>query len=201
MPSASESMKVRAAGSAPYLPWPEMRHSAKTLRKIAREFPLGSAHTISAVVVMTAFSVEAFCQTLGPVVLREKWTNGRRPAERWPVLDKLREIGKATGNPVDYGKEPWNRIADLFKARDLLAHAKPDPRKFDREFEVPEGVDPIDAVYASLKIEFQPLHNLQKLDSLAAEIDSALLPIWVAAGNSDYSFTWHGMNDCYVKAI
>jgi hypothetical protein len=193
--------RVLAKGLAPYAPWPVMRHAAASLRKTAREHRVGSNHTISAALVMTAFSVEAFIQTVGPEVLPDTWIAGDKPVERWRVLDKLKAIGKATEIAVDYGSLPWSNIKELFQARDRLAHAKPDDREFELIVSVPDGADERDVLTAALEEQFQPLHNLDKLDALAQEIDGALLAVWVAAGHDEFSFTWHGMNSWSLTAI
>ena len=193
--------KVRAQGRAPYAPWPAMRHAAASLRKTAREHRVGSNHTISAALVMTAFSVEAFIQTVGPEVLPNTWDAGNKPVERWGVLDKLKAIGKATGIAVDFGSSPWSGIKELFQARDRLAHAKPDDREFELILTIPDGVDERDVLTAALEEQFQPLHNLDKLDALAQEIDGVLLTVWVAAGHDEFSFTWNDMNSWSFKAI
>lgn len=43
---------------------------------------------------------------------------------------------------------------------------------------VPDGADERDVLTAALEEQFQPLHNLDKLDALAQEIDGALLAVW-----------------------
>ncbi|GLQ87323.1 hypothetical protein [Dyella flagellata] len=139
---------------------------------------------------MTAFSVEAFIQTIGPEVLPTTWIT----IERKSVLHKLKEIGKATGITVDYGTLPWNLIKELFDARNRLAHAKPADREFEFILEIPDGADEHDVLTAKLEEEFQPLHKLDKLDALAKTIDEALLLIWISAGYEDFSFTSNGMN-------
>lgn len=192
--------RYRIEGTFPYLPWPEMRHAAWSLRRIAREHPRGSAHTISAAVVMTAFSVEAFCQTVGPQVLVDIWTSGKYPAERWSVLDKLKEIGKRTGSTINYGEAPWSEIKELFKARDRLAHAKPEEGKVDRIIDVPDGIDVVDYYDEIREREFQSLHDVDRLERLAGDIDTALLPIWIAAGNTEGSFIWKGLRHFKISA-
>lgn len=191
--------RFRIQGEFPYLPWPEIRHAALSLRRVAREQERGSFHTLSAAVVMTAFSVEAFCQTLGPKLLADIW-EGDKPAERWPVLKKLKAIGRATSTVVDYGRPPWNKISELFDARDRLAHAKPESGEVNRIIEVPEGIDPVDHLYGILEREFQPLHDIDKLDELSRQIDDAFLPIWVAAGNTPGSFVWKGLRHWKISA-
>ena len=192
---------VRAQGRAPYAPWPAMRHAAASLRKVAHEHQMGSNHTVSAALVMTAFSVEAFIQSVGPEVLPETWNAGDKPVERWRVLDKLKAIGAATGVAIDFGSSPWSGIKELFQARDRLAHAKPNDREFDFIVTIPDGADEWDVVNAAVEEKFQPLHDLDKLDALAKEIDVALLAIWVAAGHDEFSFTWHGMSYWSLTAI
>jgi hypothetical protein len=178
-----------------------MRHAAASLRKTAREHRVGSNHIISAALVMTAFSVEAFIQTLGPEILPDTWGAGDGPVERCGVLDKLKAIGKATGIAVDFGSSPWSGIKELFQARDRLAHAKPDDREFELVVTITDGADERDALTPALEEQFQPLHNLDKLDALAQEIDGALLAVWVAAGHDEFSFTWHGTNSWSLTAI
>ena len=193
--------QVRAKGRAPYAPWPAMRHAAASLRKTARDHRVGSNHTISAALVMTAFSVEAFIQTIGPEVLPDTWDAGDKPVERWRVLDKLKAIGNATHIAVDFGASPWSGIKELFHARDRLAHPKPDDREFELMLTIPDGADEREVLAAALEEQFQPLHNLDKLDALAREIDAALLTMWMAAGHDEFSFTWHGMNSWSLTAL
>lgn len=66
---------------------------------------------------------------------------------------------------------------------------------------IPDGADEREVLAAALEEQFQPLHNLDKLDALAQEIDATLLTIWMAAGHDEFSFTWHGMNSWSLTAI
>ena len=150
---------------------------------------------------MTAFSVEAFIQTIGPEVLPDTWDAGDKPVERRRVLDKLKAIGKATHIAVDFGASPWSGIKELFHARDRLAHPKPDDREFELMLTIPDGADEREVLAAALEEQFQPLHNLDKLNALAQEIDAALLTMWMAAGHDEFSFTWHGMNSWSLTAL
>ena len=197
----SEKKTAAIIGDHDYRPWPELRHAAASLRKIAAEYEPGSAHTTTAALVMMAFSVEAFVQTLGPGVLKEEWTQGKRPAERWPVTQKLKEIGRKLSVRVDYGKCPWKDIKDLLEARDDLAHAKPALREASGTIEVlPGGGVAPDAFRPPLIERYEPFHNLDVLNRLARVIDDALLPLWVAAGNDKRTFTMHGASG-YVVTI
>jgi hypothetical protein len=178
-----------------------MRRAAASLRNTARDHRVGSNHTIAAALVMTAFSVVAFIQTIGPEVLPDTWDAGDKPVERWRVLDKLKAIGKAIGIAIDFGASPWSGIKELFQVRDRLAHAKADHREFELVLTIPDEADEREVLAAALEEQFQPLHNLDKLDALAQEIDTALLTIWMVAGHDEFSFTWHGMNPWSLRAI
>ena len=189
------------SGDHEYRPWPELRHAAASLRKIAAHYEPGSAYTIMAALVMMAFSVEAFVQTLGPEVLSEEWTQEQHPAERWKVTKKLKVIGRRLGVPVDYGKSPWQDIKALLSARDDLAHAKPTLRGASGRVEIlPSGEVAPDAFRPLLIEKYQPFHNLDVLNRLAQVIDHALLTLWVAAGKDERRFTMHGAS-AYVVTV
>lgn len=189
------------SGDHDYRPWPELRHAAASLRKIAANYEPGSAYTIMAALVMMAFSVEAFVQTLGPEVLSDEWTQEERPAERWKVTKKLKEIGRKLGVPVDYGESPWQDIKALFEARDDLAHAKPALREASGRVEILPGGGVAPDAFRPLLIErYQPFHNLDVLNRLAQVIDHELLTLWIAAGKDERRFTMHGAS-AYVVTM
>lgn len=198
---ASDRKTAAISGDHDYRPWPELRHAAASLRMTAERYEPGSAYTIMAALVMMAFSVEAFIQTLGPEVLKEEWTQEEYPAERWKVTKKLKEVGRRLGVPVDYGTSPWQDIKALFEARDDLAHAKPALREASGRVEISSGgeVAP-DAFRPLLNEKYQPFHNLDMLNRLAPVIDNALLSLWVAAGNDERRFTMHGAS-AYVVTM
>jgi hypothetical protein len=163
------------------------------MRKIARNTQAGHNHALTAAIVMTAFSIEAFVQTLGPDVYGEAWASERRPAERFPVKNKLKDIGKAHGVPVDFGAKPWKQAAALLAARDALAHPKPEPRRTNIVF---EAVDQEAAIAESREAAFasyHPMHNIDLLEGVAAEVEEGLLLIWKASGGSPHVLKAWGM--------
>jgi hypothetical protein len=176
-------------GHFDYRPWPEIRHTALVLRKLARKHRQGSRHTA---VVLTAFSVEGFCQTLGPEVLANIWFRKKKPAEGFGVLTKLKMIGKQCGVHVDYQDFPWIEIKKLFDARDMIAHPKPTRRGVSRVVIAPVDADPRDLFYGVLNEEYEPTHNVEALDKLAEVVDAALLSIWVGAEKPEAAFLIHG---------
>jgi hypothetical protein len=184
--------EFEVSGHFDYRPWPEIRHTAFVLRKLAREYQPGSKHTALAAVVLTAFSVEGFCQTLGPEVLNDIWLQTRKPAEAFGVLTKLKLIGSKCGIPVDYEKSPWLEIKQLFDARDKIAHPKPARLKVQGKVTAPGDADPRDLFYGVMSAEYEPLHNVEVLDRVAMMIDDALRSIWVAAGKDEAAFLIHG---------
>jgi hypothetical protein len=192
-------MEVLLKGKSRYLPWPELYHSARSLFAVAREYKPGSAHVATAAVVLSAFAVEGFCQTLGPKVLHETWEATMQPEvgqgneagskkakkfgdERLPVCDKLKKIGKACGVSVDYGVAPWSSVRELFAARDALAHAKPQLRQVSEIISVPADGDPRFHLHDALRRKHQPLHDVDKLEGAMKAIDSGLREIWKGAG-------------------
>lgn len=197
--SSEEMMQVHLKGRSSYLPWPELYHSARSLCAVAREYKPGSAHVATAAVVLSAFAVEGFCQTLGPQVLHASWNPPVQPPadqdgqgasikakkfgdERLPVCDKLKKIGKACGVQVDFGVAPWASVKELFAARDALAHAKPQRYEVSEIISVPKDGDPRFHLHEALRKKNQPLHDVDKLEEVMKTIDAGLRQIWEGAG-------------------
>lgn len=188
----SAPQKIRVSGRYQYRPWPEMRHAARTLVWVADTHPEGSTHVITAAVVLTAFSVEAFCQQVGPEILKEGWLREKRPMERAPVLEKLKLIGREVRVEVDYGKSPWAEIKQLMEARDNLAHPQPEERLADRTITIPADADPREALHIVLDEKYKPLHSLEQLRRVADLIDDAFSKIWIAAGRKEVQMNMFG---------
>lgn len=187
-------MKYRLKGEYAYQAWPESVHSARTLRKIARSHELGRNHLVSASVVMTAFSFEAFTHTLGPEAYgQEAWSAAVRPAERDTTENKLKMIGRKFGVPVNYGAEPWRKVKLLLKARSDLAHPKDRPWPvngvYEAESEEALSVD----IAAIIRKEHLPLHDLDILDALVEQTEPLLLQMWAASGRNRHILSgWGG---------
>lgn len=200
--------KVRFEGEQRYLPFPHIHHVAKSLRRSARTTEVGRYSLEAAALVMTAFTVEAFCQTLGPDVLGVAWTtspDGKKPPiERRSVKDKLKAIGKAVNEPVDFDQKPWSLISNLMSARDELAHGKhlsSERTRIKWTLDVHDDADPYDVLRGYLRDALFPLHQIDRLEEAAEEIDAGLLRLWVAAGNPDYTFNQTGMTSWSAVAV
>lgn len=200
--------RMRFEGEQDYLPFPHIFHAAATLRRLARDTEKGRYHIESAALVMTAFSVEAFCQTLGPDVLGASWATApagsKRPIERWSVADKLKAIGRAVGIPVDLGQEPWSKVVTLMAARDELAHAKhlsSDRTNINLTLEVPDAADPYDVVKGHLRRQLFPLHDIDALDAITADIEAGLRRLWEAGGKPAHTFGRSGITSWSATAV
>lgn len=154
------------------------------MRSYAAAATVGQAHYIAAAVVMTAFSVEAFVQTLGPQVYGEDWTRHPRPAERLPVKVKLKCIGKHFGRPVSYGADPWRDLARLMEARDRAAHPRPEEVPVREVVDAEDATVALDQARTSAFIRANPMHDIGALDTAANSIEAGLIEIWVASGGT-----------------
>ncbi len=176
---------TRVVGEASYRPWPEMNHAARTLRRAAREQGAAKLHVVTGALVLTALAVEAFCQTLGPGLFPDRWTDGARPLANKAVLRKLELIGREVGVQVDYREEPWIHVNALFEARALLLAPRAAAQLVDEVLAVDEDADPHFDAHAAVQRHFRPLHNLIELEKVAGEINKGLLNIWDAAGGEE----------------
>ncbi|MCW0447214.1 hypothetical protein [Xanthomonas sacchari] len=196
-----EMATFRVQGDSDYEAWPETVHAARSMRRIARSTRVGHAHALTAAVVMTAFSIEAFVQTVGPSFYGLAWTAKPRPAERLPIREKLKHIGREVGVPVDYGAQPWKQAADLLSARDALAHPKPESRGATIDLQAADADEAI-AKWRDLTFaRHNPMHNIDALDRVATDIEGALLAIWTASGRSGDVLTTWGMTMWQVTRI
>lgn len=180
----------RIKGDFHYQAWQETTHSARILRSIARDTTSGHTHVVAAAVVATAFSIEAFAQTLGPRAYGESWTSGDRPGERHPIKLKIKTIAAKFGVVVDYGMHPWKDIADLLSARNTAAHPAPHPRPIDELFEAADEHIARMAAGDVVFKKFHPLHDIDVLDETAAKVEEALVQIWIASGGDRKVLSW-----------
>lgn len=72
-------------------------------------------------VVFMAFSVEAYLNSVGARNIKF-WDD----LERLPWRQKVSILHKNVGVNLDWGKEPLQFAADVFRMRDRLAHGKPE---------------------------------------------------------------------------
>jgi hypothetical protein len=142
--------------------------------------------------LLYAFVVEGFCQAVGPEVLSDIWKRDRKPAERFPVADKLKLLGERAGVTVDFGLEPWKSIKALLQHRDRLAHPKPHMRLTSSVLDKA----PEDVWHEGGKLwnaEWNPLLSDDAVNLMAASVDEALTTIWSGLGRDPDTIWLHGM--------
>lgn len=123
--------------------------------------------------VLLAFAVEAFVQTVGPAVFATDWLQGRR-YERAGYRETLPKIGQRAGVSVDFTKDPWSSIDRLFKARHGLVHPKPGVREFEKPATYLRNADPRDIAYALAAESWEPLISEVALADLDADVRRAI---------------------------
>jgi len=99
----------------------ELSHGNSVLLENAKERRPGYHYETLASVVMAAFKFEAFLNQLGFLVL-PFWTS----IERLPHKNKLEILATHLNVEIDRGKRPFQTLAELFQARDGIAHGKPE---------------------------------------------------------------------------
>jgi hypothetical protein len=191
------SNEVRLQGLQFFRPWPELHHTAEVLCRVAEAVEKGSAHVARAALVFTAFSIEAFVQQVGPMVLGVNWS---KRLERKGPLQKLHRIAEHVGIPVDLALSPWPEMEALFSARDDLAHAKPADRPIDAIVSA-EAVNDLFFVTRHIRDEYHPLESISRLRNIAEISDALLIEIWVAAGQDRHTFLMFGAATWHVQQL
>jgi len=193
MATKPTSPKVDIGGTESYRPGADLRNGARVLRELAMIPKIkGSRYLLIGSLVFMAFCVEAFCQAYGKQILGEElWVGGDRskkkqkPAERWPVLDKLKAMGRSVDVPVNYGSAPWRDISLIMKARDELAHARPEMCSV-RINGVDNDADHHAIFHAELTKKYEPMLDAERLGLIAGRVDQAIKSILHAAGQHGY---------------
>jgi len=79
----------------------------------------GKKQDLTPFVVFLAFSIESYLNSLGARNIKF-WDD----LERLPWKSKIEILHKTTDQKADWGKEPLQFAAEVFKLRDKLAHGK-----------------------------------------------------------------------------
>ena len=95
------------------------RIAAKFLLKLAEESKEGQLYTAQASLLMSAFTHEAFLNSLGSKII-SFWTE----LEYLKPSQKLVIICKSIGLEPDYGKRPYQTLKALFEFRNTVAHGR-----------------------------------------------------------------------------
>jgi hypothetical protein len=111
----------------------ELWHASECVLAAGIEHPRGSSWQFLSSIVLTAFSLEAYLNHVGPQVL-SCW----RSLERLSPNSKLELLCEAlkVGLPGTKGERPLQTISELFRFRNTLAHGRsetiiPEPKSVD----------------------------------------------------------------------
>lgn len=102
----------------------ELSHGHRVLLDNAAEQRDGHFYEFMSCTIVAAFKFEAFLNHIG-TRLFPFWTQ----LEHLPHRNKLATIASQLNVDIDFGVRPFQTLTDLFKARDQLAHGKPDTVK------------------------------------------------------------------------
>lgn len=97
----------------------EMWHTSEVLLMNGKENAKGCTHQFRASLVFTAFMLEAYLNHIGKTLFR-CWDD----LDRLGPKEKLNVIADRIGLQVDYGREPWQIVKDLFVFRNKIAHGR-----------------------------------------------------------------------------
>lgn len=114
-----DKRKVKIEKERQVVTYAELWHTSWSLLKQGQSQEEGSYHQFIGSLVFTAFSLEAYLNHIGPKVFRN-WAALERLAPR----EKLDIIAEKIGLHVDYGKQPWGIMKELFGFRNDVAHGK-----------------------------------------------------------------------------
>jgi hypothetical protein len=95
------------------------RKAAEYFLNLARKTEDGQLYTIAASLIHSAFTHEAFLNSLGPKVI-SFWDE----LDRLPIAQKLTIICKQIGYKPNHSTRPYQTLVSLFRFRNKLAHGR-----------------------------------------------------------------------------
>ncbi|KAA5541900.1 hypothetical protein FYK55_17030 [Roseiconus nitratireducens] len=99
----------------------ELSHGNAVILENAQKKRDGYFYEAMASVVLSAFKFEAFLNHLGPRVF-SFWAD----VERLPHANKLEILATELNVTIDRSRRPFQTLTELFRARDGVAHGKPE---------------------------------------------------------------------------
>lgn len=195
-----ETNEVHVTATREYRPMGLLWHAAGCLRDIAENGTQGSAWAGVGGIVLLAFSVEAFCQQFGPEVFPDTW-EGRKGVERFPVLDKLKAIGRKAGVQVDYGLHPWADIKALIEVRDSLAHPKPTDQSAALKLVLTAEEEAQLHTRSFIKMPWEIMAEPATAARVAEEVEQALATLLEALGHHRYELELLGTGSYSFSTI
>ncbi|HLP07565.1 MAG TPA: hypothetical protein VK178_05330 [Opitutaceae bacterium] len=113
--------QVRVRKERHYRPHTEFYHAVWVHLEHVRERQPGCFYSMLSALMMSAFTIEAYLNYVGPLV-EPSWDDFEKAAP----LAKLRHVAAMLRIEVDDGCRPMQTIVDLFRFRNRMAHPRPD---------------------------------------------------------------------------
>lgn len=177
-------------------PAPLLWHAAGSLQRIAAREETGSAWVGLGGLVLAAFSIEAYCQQVGPDLFGTEWAQ----VERESVKEKLRAIAARMGVRVNYGKQPWRDVAVLLGERNKLAHARPATLSGSGVIALKPDEHAADLAHSLVQLDWERLSKPDRLRELMGNCAAALDPIAKAIGDHGWPIPFLDRHSYSVKA-
>jgi hypothetical protein len=102
-----------------YRPHAEFFHAAHVHLEHVKERQRGFYYSLLSAFLMTAFTLEAYLNYVGPIVER-----GWEDFDKATPLAKLRHVACVVGVPIDSSSRPMQSIIELFTFRNRMAHPR-----------------------------------------------------------------------------
>ena len=133
MPSKSRSVdkamtKAQIRGRSKTITFVYMHIGAKHMLELAEASSEGQLYTAMGALMYCAFTLEAFINHLGALSDAD-W---KRRSSKKSAKDKLKALAKEVGVKVDFGKQPYSTMRNLFAFRDKIAHGRTTHEKVDK---------------------------------------------------------------------
>lgn len=199
----SEKRRFEVQREFDYRPVPVLLHGSQSLLARSREEPIGALWKRMGALLLAAFTVEGFINTVGPMLFKDRWKDSDRARGlEWKSWDfKLKQIAKVGGISINFGERPWSSIQDVFKARDHLAHPK--PRK---DYLAPSVVtcyeDEVDSLVEELAMtKFDRLLQEDTLGQAIADIEAALKQLSHAVYGNEWEALLNGLKLTSIRDL
>lgn len=200
-----EKRKFEVQREFDYRPVPVLLHGSKSLLGRARDEPIGALWKRMGALLLAAFTVEGFINTVGPILFEGRWDtpdqSNRRVLERQPWDFKLKQIAKVSGTSIDFGKRPWSSVKRVFEARENLAHPK--PRTDVLSPIVVECLeDEVDAVIEEMTMtSLDRLLRPQDLEQAIEDVEAALKQLSQAVHGNEWEALLNGQKITSIRDV
>jgi hypothetical protein len=155
------------------------RKAAKYFLKLAREAEKGRLYTTTASLIHSAFTHEAFLNSLGPKVI-SFWDE----LDRLPVAKKLKIICKQIGYKPDHSSRPYQTLVELFRFRNRLAHGRDEVVRVEgKEIKVTSDID----YFNALGPEWEQYCTLENAETALDDITAIAEDLSKRAGIEKFS--------------